>query len=42
MDVMYFVNIAGSFIVVGGGFAGIAIIIGHVLFGLFRTMEGGK
>lgn len=40
MDVMYYVNIAGSFIIVGGGFACIAIICGHVIFSVFRMMEG--
>lgn len=42
MDVMFYVNIACSFIVVGGGFAGIAILIGHVLFGFLKMMEGGN
>lgn len=41
MNLMYYVNIACSFIVVGGGFAGIAILIGHVLFNVFRMMKGG-
>ncbi len=42
MEVMDYVNIAFSFMVVGAVLGCIVILIGYVLRGVFRLMEGGK
>lgn len=45
MDVdefMFYVRLAGAFFAVGGVFAGISIMVGHVLFSVLRMMEGGN
>lgn len=42
MELINYVNIASQFIIAGGVFESIMLLIGHFIFWVFEKFEGGK